>query len=113
LESHLRSFLLLWCFCWRPPIPEGGPFAPFCYKRQRIRSQRVKPLADGPQRVSREAVESPHKLYEGYIAKRNEILARLADVDLESGNQVYSDVRALKVDLTFAIGGVKNHEIYF
>jgi Fe-Mn family superoxide dismutase len=34
-------------------------------------------------------------------------------VDLEAGNQVYSDVRALKVDLTFAIGGIKNHELYF
>jgi Fe-Mn family superoxide dismutase len=26
---------------------------------------------------------------------------------------VYSDLRSLKVDLTFAIGGIKNHEIYF
>ena len=26
---------------------------------------------------------------------------------------MYSDVRALKVDLTFAVGGIKNHEIYF
>ena len=26
---------------------------------------------------------------------------------------MYSDVRALKVDLTFAIGGIKNHELYF
>ena len=32
---------------------------------------------------------------------------------LSAANQVYSDIRALKVDLTFAIGGVKNHEIYF
>ncbi len=30
-----------------------------------------------------------------------------------AANQVYSDIRALKVDLSFAIGGVKNHEIYF
>jgi Fe-Mn family superoxide dismutase len=26
---------------------------------------------------------------------------------------VYSDLRSLKVDLTFAIGGIKNHELYF
>ena len=26
---------------------------------------------------------------------------------------MYSEIRALKVELTFAIGGVKNHEIYF
>ena len=30
-----------------------------------------------------------------------------------SANQVYSELRSLKVDLTFAIGGIKNHEIYF
>ena len=47
------------------------------------------------------------------MAKRNEILAKLAEVDASAANQVYSDIRALKVDLTFAIGGVKNHEIYF
>ena len=34
-------------------------------------------------------------------------------VDSSAANQVYSDVRALKVDLSFAIGGIKNHEIYF
>ena len=26
---------------------------------------------------------------------------------------MYSEIRALKVDLTFAIGGIKNHELYF
>ena len=30
-----------------------------------------------------------------------------------AANQVYSELRALKVDLSFAIGGIKNHEIYF
>ncbi|HXY16994.1 MAG TPA: Fe-Mn family superoxide dismutase, partial [Gaiellaceae bacterium] len=30
-----------------------------------------------------------------------------------AANQVYSELRALKVDLTFAIGGIKNHELYF
>jgi Fe-Mn family superoxide dismutase len=52
-------------------------------------------------------------LYEGYVNKRNEILSRLAEVDRSGANQVYSDFRALKVDLTFAVGGVKNHELYF
>ena len=63
--------------------------------------------------ISRASVEAHHRLYQGYVAKRNEILGALADVDLEKANQVYSDVRALKVDLTFAIGGIKNHELYF
>jgi len=63
--------------------------------------------------ISRASMEAHHRLYQGYVAKRNEILAALADVDLEQANQVYSSVRALKVDLSFAIGGIKNHELYF
>ena len=63
--------------------------------------------------ISRESVEAHYKLYQGYVAKRNEILGKLGDVDLSAANQVYSELRALKVDLTFAIGGIKNHEIYF
>ena len=63
--------------------------------------------------ISRETVEAHYKLYQGYVNKRNELLGKLAEVDLAGANQVYSEVRALKVDLTFAVGGVKNHEIYF
>jgi superoxide dismutase, Fe-Mn family len=63
--------------------------------------------------ISRETVEAHYKLYLGYVNKRNEILEKLAEADLSAANQVYSDVRALKVDLSFAVGGVKNHEIYF
>lgn len=63
--------------------------------------------------ISRASVEAHFRLYEGYVAKRNEILGLLVGVDLERANQVSSEVRALKVDLTFAIGGIKNHEVYF
>ena len=63
--------------------------------------------------ISRATIEAHYRLYQGYVAKRNEILGKLDGVDLASANQVYSDLRALKVDLTFAIGGIKNHEIYF
>jgi Fe-Mn family superoxide dismutase len=63
--------------------------------------------------ISREAIEAHYKLYEGYVNKRNEILGRLREADLSAANQVYSEIRALKLDLTFAIGGIKNHEIYF
>src|SRR6185437_1530387 len=63
--------------------------------------------------ISRASVEAHYKLYQGYVAKRNEILGKFAGVDLSTANQVYSEIRALKVDLTFAIGGIKNHELYF
>ncbi len=63
--------------------------------------------------ISRASIEAHYKLYQGYVNKRNEILGRLAEIDVSTANQVYSDVRALKVDLSFAIGGIKNHELYF
>jgi len=63
--------------------------------------------------ISRAAVEAHVKLYHGYVAKRNEILGKLAEVDLASANQTYSELRELKVELTFAVGGIKNHELYF
>jgi Fe-Mn family superoxide dismutase len=63
--------------------------------------------------ISRESIQAHYKLYQGYVSKRNEILGRLAEVDPASANQVYSEIRGLKVELTFAVGGVKNHEIYF
>jgi superoxide dismutase, Fe-Mn family len=63
--------------------------------------------------ISRTTIEAHYRLYQGYVAKRNEILSLLDEVDFDAANQVYSDVRALKVDLTFAVGGIKNHEIYF
>ena len=63
--------------------------------------------------ISRASIEAHYRLYQGYVAKRNEILGALNGVDLSKANQVYSELRALKVDLTFAIGGIKNHELYF
>ena len=87
--------------------------ATLAQNHEEIAARELKPALLELDGISRESVEAHYKLYEGYIATRNEILARLANVDLESGNQVYSDVRALKVDLTFAIGGIKNHELYF
>jgi Fe-Mn family superoxide dismutase len=83
------------------------------FNHQEIVARELRPELLELDGISRASVEAHYKLYQGYVAKRNEILAKLADVDLSAGNQVYSELRALKVDLTFAIGGVKNHEIYF
>jgi Fe-Mn family superoxide dismutase len=83
------------------------------YNFEEITARELKPALYELEGISRPAVEAHYKLYQGYVAKRNEILGKLADVDLAAANQVYSDVRALKVDLTFAVGGIKNHEIYF
>jgi len=63
--------------------------------------------------ISRKTVEEHLKLYNGYVNKSNEIMEKLSKVELSTANQVFSDARALKVELSFAIGGMQNHEIYF
>jgi Fe-Mn family superoxide dismutase len=83
------------------------------YNLDEIAARELKPALYELDGISRETIEAHYKLYQGYVAKRKEILEKLADVDLTVANQVYSDFRALKVDLTFAIGGIKNHELYF
>ena len=87
--------------------------ATLAVNHEEITARELKPELLELDGISRETVEAHYKLYQGYVMKRNEILGKLAEVDLAAGNQVYSEVRALKIDLTFAIGGVKNHEIYF
>ena len=83
------------------------------FEYEQIAPRALKPALLELDGISRAAVEAHYKLYEGYVAKRNEILGRLSSVDTDAANQVFSDVRALKVDLSFAIGGIKNHELYF
>jgi len=83
------------------------------FNHQEIVARELRPEVLELDGISRASVEAHYKLYEGYVAKRNEILGKLEGIDLSAGNQVYSELRALKVDLSFAIGGVKNHEIYF
>ncbi len=87
--------------------------AALAYQFEEITARELKPQLYELDGISRAAVEAHYKLYEGYVAKRNEILGKLADVDFSKANQVYSDIRALKVELSFAVGGIKNHEIYF
>jgi len=80
---------------------------------EEITARELKPALYELDGISRETIEAHYTLYQGYVNKRNEILGKLGGVDLAAANQVYSEFRALKLDLTFAIGGIKNHEIYF
>jgi Fe-Mn family superoxide dismutase len=63
--------------------------------------------------ISARTMTEHYKLYQGYINKYNEVMGKIDAADRASANQTFSDVRSLKIDLTFAIGGVKNHELYF
>ena len=87
--------------------------ATLAFNHQEITARPLKPALLELDGISRESVEAHYRLYEGYVDKRNEILEKLGSVDLSAANQVYSEVRALKVELSFAVGGIKNHEIYF
>ncbi|HWH55906.1 MAG TPA: Fe-Mn family superoxide dismutase [Gaiellaceae bacterium] len=87
--------------------------ATLAYNHEEITARQLKPELLELDGISREGVEAHYKLYEGYVNKRNEILEKLGSVDLATANQVYSEIRSLKVELSFAVGGIKNHEIYF
>ena len=65
--------------------------------------------------ISATTMANHYKLYQGYVKKANEILTKLETVDRDptKANQTFSELRELKVELSFAIGGVKNHETYF
>lgn len=64
--------------------------------------------------ISSKTIEIHHgKLYTGYVNKKNEIEEKLKNVDLTSANPTYSDLRALKIEETFAGNGVVLHEAYF
>jgi Fe-Mn family superoxide dismutase len=83
------------------------------YQFEEVVPRELKPALYELDGISRETVDAHYKLYQGYVSKRNEILGKLSSVDWAAANQVYSDVRSLKVELSFAVGGIKNHEIYF
>ncbi len=80
---------------------------------EEIRPRELKPGLFELDGISRTSVEAHYKLYAGYVGKRNEILGKLATADTASANQISSEFRALKVELSFAVGGIKNHEVYF
>jgi Fe-Mn family superoxide dismutase len=83
------------------------------YNTEEIAARALKPALLELDGISSQTIEAHNKLYQGYVAKRNEILGKLATVDLGTANQAYSELRALKVELSFAVGGIKNHELYF
>ena len=58
-------------------------------------------------------MEEHYELYKVYVNKVNEIQKKLDGADRAAANQIYSEYRSLRTDLSFAVGGVKNHDTYF
>lgn len=77
------------------------------------------PFKDALQGISEKTLAIHHdKLYVGYVNKKNEIEEKLTEFatgkkELESANQSYSQLRALKDGESFAVNGVYLHEYYF
>ncbi len=65
--------------------------------------------------ISKQTMDDHYKLYEAYARKSNECRKLLNEIDYSEaeGNQVYSHLRAVSIDYTFALLGFKNHELYF
>lgn len=71
-------------------------------------------------KISDKTHEEHLKLYTGYVNKTNAILKEIEELQKTldpanpaQANQIFSSLRSLKVDFSFALGGVINHEIYF
>lgn len=65
--------------------------------------------------ISRQTHDEHLKLWQGYANKTNEIRKAMASLEMDpaKANQIYSQMRALKVDYTFAYEGYINHNVYF
>jgi Fe-Mn family superoxide dismutase len=63
--------------------------------------------------LSEKLMTEHYKLYEGYVKKANEIREALKTVDKSTANATQSDLRSLKLGLSFAWGAIKSHELYF
>jgi superoxide dismutase, Fe-Mn family len=70
-------------------------------------------------KISDKTHEEHLKLYVGYVNKTNAIFEELDKLGTPDptnpaiAHQIFSTIRSLKIDLTFALGGLKNHEMYF
>lgn len=80
----------------------------------------IKPLkfnAETLKGISQKTIEIHYsKLYAGYVNKSNEISEKLGALRKSGkveGNQIYSELRGLKLGETFAVNGVYLHENYF
>jgi Fe-Mn family superoxide dismutase len=81
-------------------VPEAIPAK--CYTTERVG-------------ISKATHDNHLTLWKGYANKTNEIRKALASMEIDpaAANQIYSQMRALKVNYAFAYGGLVNHNVYF
>ncbi len=71
------------------------------------------PISKDLEGMSLTSLAEHQKLYEGYVKKTNEIQEKIAGADKSAANGVYSEIGELKRQETFAVNGMKLHELYF
>jgi Fe-Mn family superoxide dismutase len=94
------------------PFRRGVPLATLVHNAEEIAPRELKPALyelEGSPRVRRGSLQAVR----GVRREAERDPRELADVDLSAGNQVYSEVACAQGRPHVAIGGVKNHEIYF
>jgi Fe-Mn family superoxide dismutase len=69
--------------------------------------------ASGLPGLSGNQISQHIKLYQGYVAKVNEIQGKLKEADLSGANATYSPYRELLIEESYALNGVIYHEFYF
>jgi Fe-Mn family superoxide dismutase len=73
---------------------------------------RTFPHFDTCDAVSKATRASHLALYHGYVKKYAELRERLTALQ-QRGPQAIADIGSLKGDITYALGAIKNHELYF
>lgn len=65
--------------------------------------------------ISKKTHDEHLKLWQGYANKTNEIRKKISELEIDpsKANQIYSEIRALMVDYSFAYQGYLNHKVYF
>lgn len=71
---------------------------------------KIKKELDG---LTLKMLEEHFKLYQGYVKKSNEIQKKIDEADKSEANAVFSYIGELKRQETFAVNGMKLHEVYF
>ncbi len=85
-------------------------------KRTAVDFAKTRPALLKMKGISEKNVTEHLKLYNAYVNKYNEIMDKISafsNDEAKAGNGTYAPIRELRVELTFAMGGVKNHEVYF
>src|SRR3982751_6633289 len=63
--------------------------------------------------LSKVALQSHFKLYTGYVEKYHELAEKLHAHRHRGPEAAGFDAASLKTDITFALGAIKNHKLFF